>query len=371
LEQDGVRYESPGLRAFAALTVIGLYSITLVVQLLAIGITMNTLIGLDTTFSILLVGVIFVSYTMLGGLVSVLRTDLIQAVLLGGGVLLAAGAVILRTDGAVITSPPESLGSFFGGSVQNTSDFVAWMLVWGLGIPTQSYYLHRFYASKNVRVARGQIAVAGPIVMLILLSVIVVGTGAGMLIPPGEVGDGAFPYLIKNVIGGWVALPILLAITAAIHSTTDGLLHIVGLYFSVDVYDALRGPVEGPKLLRVSRTATFVFGATVTVVAAYVSANPLPLISLVGAIAWGGMASTLFAPLFLGMFWPGATRAGALASSVGGMVFALSAFTLRRMELISLHEIYPGVIASLLLMVGVSAMTRRASDETLGRFFPA
>ena len=224
----GVRYESPGLRALAALTVIALYSITLVVQLLAVGITMNTLIGLDTTFSILLVGVIFVSYTMLGGLVSVLRTDLIQAVLLGGGVLLAAGAVIIRTDGAVITSPPESLASFFGGSVQNKSDFVAWMLVWGLGIPTQSYYLHRFYASKDLRVARGQIAVAGPIIMLILLSVIVVGTGAGMLIPQSEVGDGAFPYLIKNVIGGWVSLPILLAITAAIHSTTDGLLHIVG-----------------------------------------------------------------------------------------------------------------------------------------------
>ena len=53
------------------------------------------------------------------------------------------------------------------------------------------------------------------------------------------------------------------------------------------------------------------------------------------------------------------------------MLFALSTFTLRRMELISLHEIYPGVIASLLLMVGVSAATRRASDETLGRFFPA
>ena len=186
--------------------------------------------------------------------------------------------MILHTDGAVITNPPESLGSFFGGSVQSTSDFVGWMRVWGLGIPTESYYLHRFYASKDVRVARGQIAVAGPVVMLILLSVIIIGTGAGMLIPQSELGDGAFPYLIKNVIGGWVSLPILLAITAAIHSTTDGLLHIVGLYFSVDVYDALRGPVEAPKLLRISRTATMLFGTTVTVIAAYVSTNPIPLI---------------------------------------------------------------------------------------------
>jgi hypothetical protein len=52
------------------------------------------------------------------------------------------------------------------------------------------------------------------------------------------------------------------------------------------------------------------------------------------------------------------------------MVCAVGAFTLRRLELISLHEIYPGVIASLFLLVAVSAATRHASDETLERFFP-
>ncbi len=366
----GVRYESTGLRAFSALTVIALYSITLVVQLLAIGITMNTLIGLNTTVSILTVGVVFVSYTMLGGLASVLRTDLVQAVLLAGGVLLAAGVVIWKTGGAVITAPPADLGSFFGGSVSKKSDFIGWMLVWGLGIPTQSYYLHRFYASRTVRVARGQIAFGAVFVMVILLSVILVGTGAGMLVPAEELGDGAFPYLVKNVIGGWVSLPILLAITAAIHSTTDGLLHIVGLYFAVDVYKPFRPDTPSEALLRVSRKATFIFGAVVTVVAAYVSANPVPLISLIAAVAWGGMASTLFAPLFFGLFWRRATRQGALASAVGGLTFSIVALALNRAGLISFHEIYPGVIASLTLMVAVSLATSGNSEATLARFFP-
>ena len=230
----------------------------LVVQLLAIGITMNTLIGLSTSVSILTVGIVFVSYTMLGGLASVLRTDLVQAALLTGGVLLAAGVVLWRTGGTVITAPPADLGGFFGGSVSNTSDFVGWMLVWGLGIPTQSYYLQRFYASRDVRVARGQIAFGAILVMVILLSVILVGTGAGMLVPAEELGDGAFPYLVKNVIGGWASLPILLAITAAIHSTTDGLLHIVGLYFAVDVYKPFRPDTPAKVLLRVSRRATLI-----------------------------------------------------------------------------------------------------------------
>jgi Na+/proline symporter len=300
-----------------------------------------------------------------------LRTDLVQAGLLGLGVLLAAGAVLWQTGGTVITAPPELLGTFFGGSVSNRSDFFGWMLVWGLGIPTQSYYLQRFYASGNVRVARGQIAFGAVAVMVILLSIIIIGTGAGMLVPADQLGDGAFPYLVKHVIAGKVSVVILLAITAAIHSTTDGLLHIVGLYFSVDVYDTLRGPAEDRDLLKVSRWATFMFGAAVTAVAAFVSTNPVPLISLLGAIAWGGMASTLFAPLFLGMFWRGATRRGAQASAVGGLALALLAFVARRMDLISLHEIYPGVIGSLVLLVVVSAGTQRVSGATLKRFFPA
>ena len=366
----GVRYESRALRTFAALIIIGLYSITLVVQLLGIGIAMNTLIGLNMTFAIVLVGVVFVSYTMLGGLVSVIRTDLVQAALLAGGVVLAAVWVLWKTSGTVITAPPADLGSVFGGSVENVGDFVAWGLVWGLGIPTQSYYLHRFYASRDVSVARGQIAFGAIIVMTILLSVIVIGVGAGMLIPAGERGDGAFPYLVKHVIGGWVALPILLAITAAVHSTTDGLLHIVGLYFSLDVYEPFARKIGDSDRLRISRWATFIFGAAVTLAAAYMSTNPIPLISLVGAIAWGGMASTLFAPLFFGLFWRRATRVAALSSAVGGLVCAVVAFGLKRAGIVSFHEIYPGVIVSLVLMVGVSLRTSRIGEETMRRFFP-
>ncbi len=123
-------------------------------------------------------------------------------------------------------------------------------------------------------------------------------------------------------------------------------------------------------LLRISRRATLIFGTAVTLAAAYMSTHPIPLISLVGAIAWGGMASTLFAPLFFGLFWRRATRVAALSSAVGGLVCAVVAFGLKRAGIVSFHEIYPGVIASLVLMVGVSLWTSRIGEETMRRFFP-
>lgn len=362
-----VRFHSRGLRVFAGLTIISLYSITLIVQLLGIGITMETLIGLKMTWSILLVGGIFISYTVLGGLVSVVRTDLVQAFLLGTGVVTAAGVVLWETGGRVVTAPPAPLASFFGGSVENAGDFVGWALVWGLGIPAQSYYLHRFYASRNERVARRQIAYGGPVIMLLLLCIILCGTGAGMLIPEDQLGDSAFPYLFKNVVGGWASLPILLAITAAVHSTTDGLLHIVGLYFAMDVYRPLKETGDSNRLLKISRTATLIFGTTATLMAAYFSMHPLPLISLLGSIAWGGMASTLFVPLFFGLFWRRATREGAVASALGGLFFAIAAFLARRLGLLPFHEIYPGVLASFLLMVMVSLSTSPGKPKDKSR----
>ncbi len=144
----------------------------------------------------------------------------------------------------------------------------------------------------------------------------------------------------------------------------------VSLPDPVDVYQPFRPDTAGEVLLRVSRKATFIFGAVATVVAAYVSAHPVPLISLIAGVAWGGMASTLFAPLFFGLFWRRATRQGALASAVGGLTFSIAALALKRAGLMTIHEIYPGVIASLTLIVAVSLATRGNSGSTLARFFP-
>jgi Na+/proline symporter len=356
------RFDSTALRMFAAGIIILMYSIVLIVQLLAMGITLNTLAGLSPTAAIVIVSAVFVTYTMLGGLRAVVRTDMVQSVLLGSGVILGAVLVLARTNGAVVVAPPEHLAHFFGGDIHGVGDFFGWMLVWGLGIPTESYYLHRFYASRDARVARMQVGVGGPLLMVILLSVITCGVGAGMLNPSDHLGNEAFPYLFKTVIGGWASVPILFAITAAVQSSSSGLLHIVGLYFALDIYKQAAGKAAEAHLLRISRWSTLLFGASITLASVYVANHSTPLISLLAGVSWGGMASAMFVPLFAGLFWPRATRAGALASAIGGFGFAILGFALKRTGVIGFHEIYPGLTASLLLMILFSGFT--AAEDT-------
>jgi SSS family solute:Na+ symporter len=362
------RYHSTALRVFAAATIISMYSLVLMVQLLAMGVTLNTLAGLSTSLAIVIVGAVFVSYTMLGGLAAVIRTDLLQVVLLGGGVILAACIVLWRTGGAVVLSPPEHLGHFFGGNVRNLGDFAGWMLVWGLGIPTESYYLHRFYASRSASVARLQVGIGGMLVMVILISVIICGVGAGMLNPPNHHDNSAFPYLFKNVVGGWASVIVLFAIMSAVQSSSSGLLHIVGLYFAVDIYQQL-GQRDDHNLLKVSRLSTLVFGTVITLATVYVATHSSTLISLIAGVSWGGMASAMFVPLFAGLFWKRATRAGALASSIGGLLCAVIGFSLKQAAVISIHEIYPGLIGAAVLMLIGSALTRPESSPFVESLF--
>jgi Na+/proline symporter len=358
------RFNSRGLRMYAAGVIIFMYSIVVTVQLLAMGITLNTLAGLNTSVTILIVGAVFVTYTMLGGLAAVIRTQLVQIFMLGGGVLMGAILVLLHTHGAVITAPPEHLSHFFAGNVKSPGDFLGWMLVWGLGIPTESYYLHRFYASRTARVARMQIGIGGVLVMLILLCVIICGVGAGMLIPASAVGDSALPYLFKNVIGGWICIPILFVIMSAVQSSCSGLLHIVGLYFALDIYKQIGGSKTDEQVLKVSRWGTLLFGTAVTLSSVYITTHPVPLISVIAGISWGGMASAMFVPLFAGLFWKRATTAGAMASSVGGLLFAILGFIAKRAGVISFHEIYPGLAAAAILMVTVSLLGAKNTDSS-------
>lgn len=352
------RFQSRALRMWAACVIIVMYSVVVTVQLLAMGITLNTLAGLNTSVAIVIVGAVFVTYTMLGGLAAVVRTQLVQIVVLSGGVLMGAILVLIRTHGTVITAPPAHLAHFFAGNVKSPGDFIGWMLVWGLGIPTESYYLHRFYASRDARVARMQVGIGGVLVMVILLCVIICGVGAGMLIPSSDLGDSALPYLFKNIIGGWVCVPILFVIMSAVQSSASGLLHIVGLYFALDIYKQVGAPKTDEQVLKVSRLGTLLFGATVTLSSLYIASHPIALISVVAGISWGGMASAMFVPLFCGLFWPRATSRGAMASSIGGLAFAILGFVLKRAGYISFHEIYPGLIASAILMVTVSLFDR-------------
>src|SRR4029079_17602335 len=81
------------------------------------------------------------------------------------------------------------------------------------------------------------------------------------------------------------------------------------------------------------------------------------------------MVSFLFIPVVVGLHWRRATRAGAIASMLGGMIACLVWSRLGSPYFVGLEPAEAGVLSSAALMFTVSLRTSPASDATLGQFF--
>ncbi|UTY57685.1 sodium:solute symporter family protein [Massilia sp. erpn] len=117
---------------------------------------------------------------------------------------------------------------------------------------------------------------------------------------------------LPYVISGLVAAGGL----AAALSTADGLLLAISNALSHDIYYKIVDPnASTQKRVTISKLLLL----AVAFIAAYAaSTKPGDILSLVGA-AFSLAASTLFPVLVLGVFWPRANRAGAVAAMVGGL----------------------------------------------------
>lgn len=365
-----VRYGSDLLRALTAFIIVFTYAIILIAQLFGIGYIVEGIIGISMPIAILTVGLFFVAYTILGGLQSVARTDLIQAGVMGLGVLIMAVAVIERvlTDPAATFTQLPEYNDIYGGQTPDNIGVFALFLVFGLGIAIHPYYVQRVIAAKDVKTARLVPAVNSLAVIVFYLLITVVGIG-GVIYLPEQTGDSMAPAIITELVGGTLGAVAMMAILAGVQSTTDSLLHIVGVYTSNDIYGVyfLDNPTDR-ELLRWSRIFTGIFGVIVVAIATYQAAfGQIQLIAVIGAYGWGTLGGSLFVAVAAGMFWKRATKEGAIAAVVGGFLGGVIGRPITLPG--DVHEIFLGVGLSLVLMVVVSLVTSEPDEEHLAPIF--
>jgi cation/acetate symporter len=172
------------------------------------------------------------------------------------------------------------------------------------------------------------------------------------------------PYVISGLVaaGGM----------AAAMSTADGLLLAIANALSHDLYFKIIDPkAETRKRLLVARVLLLFIGAAGAIVAS------MKLTGILGAVAWAFCfaMSGLFVPLVMGIWWKGATRAGAIASMAGGLgVGWWYLLAIRNPKawyglaepwfgLDHLRFGVVGITASLILMVVVSMVSEKPSKE--------
>jgi Na+/proline symporter len=268
----------------------------LIMQLVGAGLLVTTITGVPYQFMVWVIGFVFIVYTVMGGLVSVAWTDLIQGILMIAAVV--ATFVYMMIDQGGITAVNEALFTLDPARVHPTGlgaisvpATAALFLAFFGTILTEQDMLIRIAATKNVKTAKIHIAAAGVILSIFYSLLVILGgaatvalTGSGLAV---SIPDAAFPVLITQYVPTFIGVFIILAVMSAILSTTDTRLHATGMTVARDIYSYLRPNATDDRLMFVSRTATVILGLTATAAAV----NPRgPSSSCMGSGPWSSPA---------------------------------------------------------------------------------
>jgi len=272
-------------------------------------------LGIDPLkFSIYVIAVITILYTVVGGLKAVIYTDTIQWIILLTGLIFITIPVTVYEIGGLSklreSLPPE----FFRLDNISTITFVNWMVtiipIWLIGMTLYQ----RMYACKDEKEAKRAWYIAGFFEYPVMaFTGVFLGMCARVVYPSAE-AEMALPMLIRDVLPAGVTGIVIASYFSAIMSTADSCLMASSGNFVSDVIKRYACPDIGAKgLMRVSMVVTLIIGVLAIVMASHFT-------TVLDAIlyAYSFMVSGLFIPTLGAYFWRRASSAGAIGGMLAG-----------------------------------------------------
>jgi SSS family solute:Na+ symporter len=327
------------------------------ISMYAMGLLLQTLLGWDFNFSVVMSAVIVLLYIFLGGLTSAIYNEVLQFFLIVLGFLPlvflglkdAGGWTGLQSRlGVVATQHGFASGAWshswkFMGDPSSNPMGVEWFgMAMGLGFVLSFGYwctdflvVQRAMAANSMSAARRTPLIAAVPKMFFPFLVILPGMIAiALTYQAGESGfalpkkpDGAFNYdmAIPMMLAHYFPSGMLgIGLTALMASFMSGMAGNVTAFNTVWTYDIYQSYIKrgasDQHYLWMGRMST-VFGIAVSVAAAYVATrfnNIMDMLQLVFAF----VNAPLFATFLLGMFWKRATGHGAFLGLLSGILAA-------------------------------------------------
>ena len=280
--------------------------------------------------AVLLMGVVVIGYTVLGGLKAVIFTDTIQWIILMVGLILVGiplGFIKVGGWEAIRNYLPDD---FLGLTNISFVQFINWLItivpIWFVGMTLYQ----RIYASKDEKTAKKAWFIAGlfewPVMAFMGITLGLLGRVAfeqGMFTEfgyaPGSPIDAeiGLPLLLTHIFPVGLMGLLMSSYFSAIMSTADSCLMAASGNFITDI---LRLSKQNTKSIRYSQLATLVIGILAILLATKMQ-NVLDLM----LYSYGFMVSGLFVPVLGFMFLKNPSAKAAMYSMLfgGGTTLAL------------------------------------------------
>lgn len=347
-------------------------------------------------YGLIIAAVVILVYTFMGGFKAVCVTDLVQGFLMLAAILSVpiVAYAILSINGGLnnalmeqgVANPDNFLNPFKNADGSPiTPVTVISNLGWALGYFGMPHILIRFMAIKSHKEVKKSRVIAIIWVILSLAAACFIGIIARGFLPFSEAeSETSFIRLIQSVFSNNLLLVFiggifLCGILAAIMSTADSQLLVTASAISEDMYKGVINKKSSEKsALLVGRIAV----VAVAVIAFVIALDPGSSIMGLVANAWAGFGAAFGPVILLSLFWKRANLPGAAAAVITGAATVIvwdyvpigseiingETITQTIGSTTGLYSLVVGFALALIVMVVVSLLTKKPSDEILREF---
>lgn len=263
-------------------------------QIMGISYVIQTVTDVDYRVVALVCGVVFIFYTMMGGIESVLVTDALHGTIAIISAICIVGYSLklmnfdIGTVGDTVKAIDPKMWSVMGNytPVQILTAFLTGFL----GTLANPIYWNRAFAAKDAKSCRDAYVFAFTVGTILPICVIMIGVFTFTMNP--DVGDQALVWIVTNKMPTFLTVLMSLAILAATLSSADTHLNCSAANMVADIIDP-EGKLPAEKTLKYSRISTVVAGVIAIVVA--MSFPSIYALANFGYTVCGGVLVPLFA----------------------------------------------------------------------------
>ncbi len=374
-----VRYGSESVRASVAVVILLGVLGYLATQILAMSIVLQGVLADAGVFQDPSLGLcvaiscsVLIFYSVTGGIVASVYTDLVQGVIMVVAAVLIFFTVLGTFEGGLaeisrIVAADDRAAASPWGTIGMLSG-ISWFFVFGLGVVGQPHVMTKFMMLRRVKDLRHVIPLGVFAYGTTALLWIGIGLSMRALVlsgghPPLATPDMASSEFLQTFTHPLLAGVVFAALLAAIMSTADSFLNIGTAAIVHDIPNALRGRSITNELMW-ARIVTALLAVAAAIVALYTG----DLVALLGAFGWGTFAAGLVPVIAIGLNWK---RASARAANVAIASSLFVNFGLRLGGVRLPYGIDHGaaaLIVSLVLFISISFLgTPRALPTDIDR----
>ncbi|MBI2512775.1 MAG: sodium:solute symporter [Opitutae bacterium] len=236
----------------------------------------STVTGLDVIWSILMMGVVTIAYTALGGMKAVIWTDVAQVIVKFGGLFFALGFILWSLKGGsrefLAVAAADDKMRLVDWSFDLTKATI-WCFVFlqlmetVLTFPKDQVLMQRVFATKSVKEAGRSVWIFAALVLPGSLILYLIGTGLYVYyhsfperMNPLLPNDATLPLFIAAELPAGVTGLVLAGLFSAAMGTLSSILNSVSTLVSVDFYERLAAKPDPKTSIRIAEWVTVLAG---------------------------------------------------------------------------------------------------------------